>query len=238
MTDGFCGGCAVQQLPSFSHNENMGNVRCEAASVDGLVQQLACNLINHGYWFYYRGMVPAGKDPRAVDAKLVELYELHLDKFARARRKKAGEANAALLRYGREFILICTDGKHQLHTDHKLKDIRRQPIHFHGYSIGCGKGSDGRYHASVRIGDEAMAELVAYFEGIALRKTERELAEELARIRFQPYARVRRQMLRLLRIVNEKRRTQGLSILSISTLELRRQVVRVFTDREDIASAA
>lgn len=206
----------------------MVNVRCETASVDGLVQQLACNLVNHGYWFYHRGRVPAQKDPRSVDAKLVELYELHLDKFARARRKKSGEANAACLRYGRDFILICTEGTHRLHTDHELRDIRRQPIHFHGYSIGCGKGSDGRYHASVRIGDEAMRELVAYFVDIALRRSADELAEEFARIRFQPYARVRRQLFKVLRLVNEKRQTQGLSGLPTTVLGLRRQVVRVF----------
>lgn len=206
----------------------MVTVRCEAASVDGLVQQLACNLINHGYWFYHRGRVPDGKDPLVVDAKLVDLYELHLDKFARARRKKDGDANAACLRFGRDFILICTDGNHRLHGDHKLKDVRRQPIHFHGYSIGCGKGSDGRYHASVRIGEEAMKELVAYFEDLALRRSAEELAEEFGRIRFQPYARVRRQMMRLLRVVNEKRSTQGLELLPFEALDLRREVVRVF----------
>lgn len=206
----------------------MVTVRCEAASVDGLVQQLACNLINHGYWFYHRGRVPDGKDPLVVDAKLVDLYELHLDKFARARRKKAGDANAACLRFGRDFILICTDGNHRLHGDHKLRDVRRQPIHFHGYSIGCGKGSDGRYHASVRIGEESMKELIAYFEDIALRRSVEELSKEFACVPFQPYARVRRQMMKLLRVVNEKRGTQGLSLLPVTTLELRRNVVKVF----------
>ena len=38
--------------------------RCEAASIEGFVQQLACNLVNKGYWFYVTGSIPAAKDPR------------------------------------------------------------------------------------------------------------------------------------------------------------------------------
>jgi hypothetical protein len=202
--------------------------RCEVASVDGFVQQLACNLINHGYWFYHRGHIPKHKDPLAVDQKLAELYDLALDKFARARRKKAGRANAAYLRYGREFILICTAGEHRLHDDHALLDVRRRPIHFHGYSIGCGKGSDGRYHASVRIADDVMKDLLAHFENIAPRRTAAELEEELRQVRFQPYARVRRQILRIVRVLNQIRAPRKVSAVSFPAL--RRTVTKVFNE--------
>ncbi len=32
-------------------------------SLEGFVQQLACNILPHGYWFYVRGSIPDGKRP-------------------------------------------------------------------------------------------------------------------------------------------------------------------------------
>ena len=49
-------------------------VWCEAVSVEGFVQQLAVGYVQHGHWFYVTGDVPERKGPRAVDAKLIELY--------------------------------------------------------------------------------------------------------------------------------------------------------------------
>ncbi|HET7057990.1 MAG TPA: hypothetical protein VFI05_04615, partial [Nitrospiraceae bacterium] len=64
--------------------------RCEAASIEGFVQHLACNLVNKGYWFFVTGHIPARKDPAVVDRKLIDLYGLELSKWARARRKARG----------------------------------------------------------------------------------------------------------------------------------------------------
>ena len=46
-------------------------------------------------------------------------------------------------------------------------------------------------------------------------------------LRFEPYARVRRQLLRLLREVNEKRQTAGFEPLPGSCLTLRRHPIKV-----------
>ena len=69
--------------------------RCEAVSAEAFVQQLACNLVNHGYWFYTVGQVPPSKEPRAVDRKLIEGYGLELSKWQRARRKANGHAKVS-----------------------------------------------------------------------------------------------------------------------------------------------
>lgn len=37
--------------------------RCEATSLEGFVQQLASNILPHGYWHNVTGRVPDGKDP-------------------------------------------------------------------------------------------------------------------------------------------------------------------------------
>jgi hypothetical protein len=168
-----------------------------------------------------------------VDAKLIAGYGLELSKWARARRKAKGKAKVSYLRCGRFFVLIATEGEHLfLRREGNVRDIRRQPLHFHGYSIGCGKGSDGRYHASVKIRAEAANELLAYFLGLAVHRSKQHLVAEFQKIRFVPYARVRRQMLKLLRIVNDRRRMCGFEAVPKSALNLRRQIVQVFV-RED-----
>jgi hypothetical protein len=207
--------------------------RCEAASPEAFVQQLACNLVNHGYWHYVAAEIPPGKDPQAVDAKLIAGYGLELSKWARARRKAKGKAKLSYLRYGRFFVLIATEGEHLfLRREGNVRDIRRQPIHFHGYSIGCGKGSDGRYHTSVKIGAEAANGLLAYFLGLAMHRSKHHLIHEFEQIRFVPYARVRRQLLKLLRLVNNRRKMCGFEPVPMSALRLRRQIVKVFACEE------
>jgi len=37
--------------------------RCVATSVEGLVQQVACCYLPHGYWFHVSGYIPEQKDP-------------------------------------------------------------------------------------------------------------------------------------------------------------------------------
>src|SRR5262249_50676181 len=50
--------------------------RYETATIEGFVQQLAVSYVAHGYWFYVTGIIPEGKDPRRVDRKLIEKYEI------------------------------------------------------------------------------------------------------------------------------------------------------------------
>lgn len=213
----------------------MEKYRCVAVSVEGFVQQLACNLVNHGYWHYVVGRVPEEKQPTAVDEKLMSGYDIVLSKWQRARHKKSGRAKIAYLRHGRFFVLIATEGEHVFKRREKTLDIRRRPILFAGYSIGCGKGSDGRYHASVKIERETFNNLLAHLRDLAVRRSVGNLVREFGSIRFQPYARVRRQLLRLLREVNDLRRTAGLESLPRSCLRLRRQLFLVF---DNDASAA
>ena len=202
--------------------------RCEAMTVEGFVQQLATNLVNRGYWSYFAGRIPEKKNPAAVDAKLIDHYRLDLSKFQRARRKKNGHASVAYLRYGRVYVLAATAGHHPIFDEHAFRDVRFHPITFHGYSIGCGKGSDGKLHASVRIEAAAFNELLAYFTSIAVHRSAETLADELHGIRFEPYARVRRQLLRLLREVNLRRLAAGFDLVSVSALRLRRVPTKVF----------
>jgi hypothetical protein len=111
--------------------------RCEAASLEGFVQQVAVSYLRNGYWFYVAGRVPEDKDPGDVDRKLIGKYGIDLSKWERARRKRSGLANVHYIRYCRFFLLLVTAGKHHFFAEEaeKIRDARRVPIKFAGYSL-------------------------------------------------------------------------------------------------------
>jgi hypothetical protein len=207
------------------------NYRFEAATPEGFVQQLALYIAN-GYWFYVIGRIPDRKDPRGVDAKLLSRYEINRSKWARARRKRAGLANLQYLRYGPFFVVVATRGEHRFFLDEPFRDVRRDAIRFLGYSIGYGKGVDGRGHASVRIHMNEYRRLKRSFLELATQHSIESLTAEFKHLRYSPFARVRRQLLCILRAVNCLRKVAGLEPVPISALRLRRRVVRPFAQCE------
>lgn len=211
--------------------------RCEAKNSEAFVQQ-AANYVAAGYRYFVSGTIPPKKDPRAIDRKLIGQYGVNISKWARARRKKAGGANVHYLRHGRFFALFISAGSHPIfeHEPH-VKDLRRDVLRFEGYSIGCGKGVDGRYHASVRIHVEEYRRLKGYLLELAVHRTADVLAEEFRRLPFVPYARVRRQLLNVLRAVNRRRKEAGFVPLPASVLKLRRVPVKVYMEEEAPASS-
>ena len=124
--------------------------RCVATSVAGFVQQLAVACLAHGYWFYVVGRVPPSKDPADVDRKLINQYAIDQSKWPRARAKRAGRARVRYLRFDRYFILMATRGEHPFFAEEgkQVRDVRRRPILFGGYAIGCRKGRGT--HAGIR----------------------------------------------------------------------------------------
>ena len=211
--------------------------RCEAATVAGFVQQLACCYVRHGYFYYVVGKVPERKDAREIDAKMIERYRLAVSKYARARRKRAGLANAQYLRYRSFFVLCATEphGEHaffEAHAPKQIRDVRRAPIAFAGYSIGYHRGADRRWHVSVRIHPNRYRELKAYLLEQATRCSRAQLERELGSMPFVPYAPIRRQYLAIWRALNRERKTAGLPRLSRDCLRMTRTVVRPFGEAE------
>ena len=214
--------------------------RCETTSVEGLVQLLASNYLPHGYWFYVTGSVPEGKDPRAVDAKLIAKYGIDLTRHARARQKRLGRASVVYLRHGRFFVLVATHGQHRLFEEEaaSVRDIRRVALRFRGYSISYRRGGrtragqpEEKWHSHVEIERGRFKELEAWFRELAPHRSATELALEFYRLPFEPYAPIRRQMLRLLRAVNGVRRRAGYEPLPYQVLPLRRRIVKPFASR-------
>lgn len=226
--------------------------RYEATSVTGFVQQLGCNYLPHGYWFYVTGRVPDGKDPALVDRKLMDRYGVGLSRQQRARRKAAGQANVHYLRHEQFWVLIATHGQHQFFAEEAkaIRDARSIPIQYAGYSLSVKRGHflkkmddqetatpDGRYRVRIQIGRERYRDIKAGILDIATRRTAEELGWEFWNMPYEPYAPIRRQWLNLLRLVNERRGTAGLDKLSPEILRYRRKIVKPF-EREEVSAAA
>jgi len=202
--------------------------RFVASSVTGFVQQLAVGYVQHGHLFYSTGIIPERKEPAAVDEKLIRRYGLDVSKWTRARQRESGRASVQYIRCGRFFVLIATRGRHDFFEQEDVKDIRRSPIRFAGYSIGFKRGVDRRWHASVRISPDEYLRVKSYMLGLAAHRAVENLATEFKRLPFEPYAPVRRQLLNILRAVNRARSEAGFEPVPITALRLRRRIVRPF----------
>ena len=203
--------------------------RCEATSIEGFIQQLAVSYVGNGYWFYVAGSVPEGKDPKTVDAKLIEKYQINVSKWTRARRKRQGLASVQYLRFGRFFVLLASAGEHPFFFEElSIRDVRRFPIRFAGYSVSYRKGRDGKSHASVRIDVVEFKWIKDRFLDMALRTSVRVMAGRFSGLGFAAYAPVRNQYRQLLRAVNKKRSLAGLEGVPFSILRLHRHSVLPF----------
>jgi hypothetical protein len=207
---------------------------CEAHSLTGFVQQLAVAYVAKGYRFYVTGRVPERKDPVAVDRKLVERYGVELSQWARARRKRAGQAAVQYLRHDRFFVLIATHGRHPIFEEEAdIRDIRKAPLKYGGYAVSFRHSTvTGRSHASVRIEREEYLRLKSYFLELARHRTVPHLVEVFRSLPYEPYAPIRRQLLPILRAVNRERIASRFELVPRSCLRLRRRHVRVFVSGE------
>ncbi len=207
--------------------------RCEATTVGGFVQQLAVQYITHGYWLYVTGYIPERKDPREVDRKLIERYDITASSSERSRRKRAGRANVQYLRHRRFFILCATDGEHSFNKLEEPKDFRRVPLKFYGYSIGYKSG-----HVSVRIHPESYVRLKAFLLDHATKRDVQWFERVLRRLPYDAYAPVKQQLRDLVRQVRKARVLAGLDpVLQRRVVPEVRRVYSPFGDCDDRESA-
>ncbi len=211
--------------------------RSEVVSVTGFVQQIACSFLRHGYWWYVTGRIPVGKDAGAVDRKLIEKYGIAMSESTRARRKQLGFANLQYIRHEQFFAILATKGQHRLFDEEAagIRDIRRVPLQFAGYSISYRRGGrmrngerDQRWHSHVEIERGRFLELKANFLHLAVHRSPDNLAMAFYDFPFEPYAPVRRQLLVLYREVNAVRHQAGFQVLPVEVLPLRRRIVKPF----------
>lgn len=212
--------------------------RCEAKSLEGFIQQLAVSYVRHGYYWYVTGEIDKRKDPRAVDAKLIQRYGITAKKWERAYRKKKGLANMQYIRFERFFVLMASEGEHVFKSREQaqIRDVRKNAIRYGGYQVAHRGG-----HVQIRIDDETYQLLKSYYVDLAVRRRKDFMIEEFYRFPFEPYAPIRRQAFNILRESNRARRTAGYELLPTSCIWLKRKIVKPFelaaTPMDDVAEA-
>ncbi|MEX2171068.1 MAG: hypothetical protein WD851_17245 [Pirellulales bacterium] len=215
----------------------------EVTSLVGFLQRVATHLLPKGYYFFVQGTLPEGKDPAALDAKLLSKYDVEKTEGARRWRKSQGLGNVQYVRFQRSWILLATHGDHAIREgeSENLKDVRRAPLRVGNYAVYVKRGNflkrftddeettpDGKWRVRVLIAREPYRELCAYFLSIACHRRAEALAEELYSLPYEPYAPVRKQLLKLLRLINSKRQAAGYSKIPPTCLRFKRAIVRSF----------
>lgn len=150
---------------------------------------------------------------------------------------------------GRETMSgrIATHGQHRFFEEEGelVRDIRKVPLRVGDYSLTVRQGNylkksseddepqvDGRPRARVLIAREKYQELRAFFLDIAVHRSAEKLAWEFFNLPFEPYAPIRKQILNLLRLVNESRHEAGYAKLTPNCIRYRRRIVKPFDDEE------
>lgn len=174
-------------------------------------------------WFYYVGRIPEHADPEAVDRKLIAKYQIPLNKDQAYRQRKAGRATARYLRYQRTFVLLSTHGQSVFLQERQFKDLRREPMKLFGYSIAHRKGK-----ASVRIEAQQFQILEEHFRSIATSIPCEALGREINELTFYRFKPVVKQLLALVRAVNEERAAWGLAPLDRDAVVLAKRPIPVF----------
>ena len=215
----------------------------EVTSLVGYLQRVATHLLPKGYYFFVQGLVPEGKSTSAVDAKLLAKYDVAKTEGARRWRKSQGLGNVQYVRFDRSWILLATHGDHPIREGEgdNLKDVRRTPLRIGDYTIYVKRGNylkklsadepvapDGRWRVRVLIARKPYLELCAYFLSIACHRRAETLSQELFSLPYVPYAPVRKQLLKLLRLINAKRQAAGYAKIPPTCLRFKREIVRAF----------
>jgi hypothetical protein len=212
---------------------------CEATSVTGFIQQLACVYLRSGYVRAAAGVLPEGKDPTAFDRKQMDRYDLEvLTARRRMQRRRAGFANVQYLRHGRVFVIVATDGAHDLFEREEgriVRNLRCRPLIAFGYSLRVANS-----HVQVRIADrEYRAFAAAVLERAARDRMPDKIAQLFRALPFETYAPVRGQLFGLLAAVNMRRKAAGLELVPTDVVRVRRRIVRPFVAIDgDVGRAA
>ena len=194
----------------------------EATSVVGLIQQLNCYM-RCGYWFYVVGQIREGRDTKPIDEGILERYDIAVSKYTRHRDKECGLAGVQYLRFERTYLILATHGKHKFfEKEVNIRDARRVPIKFAGYSVTHEGG------ARVRIERERAKELRAYFVDVATKRRASDLRAEFWNVPFEPYGPVRKQLFGILKEVNELRKATGMERVPASAVRKYRRLVKPF----------
>lgn len=177
-------------------------MRTELESSSQLIRRIT-RCVECGYYYYVTGWIPEGKDPRKTDEKLIRKYEIRRQRMALYRDAQVGRAKVRLYRFGRLFIVMASEGEHQIFHQEKMSDIRKTPLLVNGFTI---VGREGE--VSVRWSKRVYKKLREGFLKAALSPRVK-IEEKLRGLKHPAYPGIFRQKERIIRAVMRKRKRAG-----------------------------
>ncbi|BAZ00482.1 hypothetical protein NIES37_44740 [Tolypothrix tenuis PCC 7101] len=181
----------------------------EAHTLGEFLRKVAIDYLRYGYYRYLLRVIPEKMEVHSIDRKVIADYEITVCRMTRFRRKKAGRANVAYVRWGRRFVLLATEGMHEEFEKRRFLDIRENPLYVNGYSIGIHAGKP-----CVMIEPTRYQLIRSHLHAIAL-FNEARVTEYLRNISPFSFPGIVRQKRRLLHEVNRRRKRAGLSTIKI-----------------------
>lgn len=169
-----------------------------------------------------------------------------LSRQQRARRKRLGQANLHYARRGNFFVIVATHGQHRFFSDEgaTIRDIRKTPLQFGPHSISVKRGRfvkrqagsksafpDHRHRVRVQI-KRASANVGLTFKREPVAEVQKGWEAKSA-LPVEPYAPMRKQVLKLAAMINSQRQTAKLAPISIERLRFRRRIVKPFEARRN-----
>ena len=219
----------------------MKTYRCEAKSVDAFLAQVV-RLVGTGHYFYFAGILKNGKDPRELDRKLIREWELDKPAWKREARRRGAAPNIHYLRFGSHYVLIATHGKSRNGDAHRffleyqgqVQDIRKNALHFCGYSIRYPVSKEtSRRRVFVRLDKGTFERLRGDLltKSILVRYREPDAFESFVRcLPLQWYKPVRQQLRVIIKEVNRARRHAALLPIRLLCVPTKMRVTEVFVD--------
>lgn len=179
-------------------------------SIGEFIRRIAIDSVRYGYVRYVVREIPEGKNTLAIDNKLRAHYKITSCRTTRMRRRQKQQAVLQYVRYGRQFVLLATEGKHDEFERLKFYDCRIAPIQVYSYSIGLKNGV-----VRVCIRHEVWSGTIKHFERLALHDIDK-VEKKLHALPYCHFPGVVRQKQQLVSMINQKRSRAGLPTVALT----------------------
>ncbi len=186
----------------------------EAPTLGVFLRKIAIDYVRYGY-VYHSGikLIPESKQLWRIDRKLLSVYQVSYSPSVKVLRKRKGIARTAYVRFGREFLVLATEGEQTTHfqvfTKFPDRDFRVKPLVVRGYQIFLDGQTPVIEVETRRFARQARFVLSQFAKPEALVK---KLLRELSPFNFPGIVRQKR---RLLAKVNARRKRANLSNIQL-----------------------
>jgi hypothetical protein len=184
-------------------------IQRQPSSLGDLLRRIAFDYVRFGYYRYAVRTIPEEKNLLQIDEKIRRTYGVTSCRTTRMRQRQEGRAVIEYLRWHHTFVLLATDGKHELFSKVRSYDIRETPLHLGGYSVGL-RGKT----VSIEVSRKIWGSVKRGVEKIELRERI-EVEKVLASLPYFNFPGVVRQKWQLLQKINQRRKAAGLGAVNI-----------------------